>query len=83
MAKNVPGKHYRNGITLVELFQLFPDDATAEKWFVECGWADGIRCAYLARISTTKLNTPLCHIVAGIAENGSRSRQTQSCRLLM
>lgn len=46
MAKNAPGKHYRNGITLVELFQMFPDDETAEKWFVQCRWADGICCAY-------------------------------------
>ena len=35
MAKKAPGKHYRDGITLVELFQMFPDDETAEKWFVE------------------------------------------------
>ena len=26
MAKNAPGKHYRDGITLAELFQCFPDD---------------------------------------------------------
>ena len=46
MAKKAPGKHYRDGITLVELFQMFHDDETAEKWFVECRWADGIHCAY-------------------------------------
>lgn len=46
MAKKAPGKHYRDGITLVELFQMFPDDETAEKWFIENRWADGIRCAY-------------------------------------
>lgn len=46
MAQNAPGKHFRKGITLVELFQLFPDDKTAEQWFVQCRWADGIRCPY-------------------------------------
>ena len=46
MAKRAPGKHYRTGITLVELFQMFPDDATAEKWFVQCRWPDGVCCAY-------------------------------------
>ena len=46
MARNPPGKHYRNGITLVALFQMFPDDATAQQWFVQCRWPDGIRCAY-------------------------------------
>ena len=33
-------------MTLLELFQRFPDDATAEKWFVECRWENGIHCAY-------------------------------------
>lgn len=31
MAKNAPGQHYRKGITLAELFQMFPDDVTAEQ----------------------------------------------------
>ena len=30
-----PGKSYREGISLDKLFQMFPDDATAEKWFVD------------------------------------------------
>ena len=46
MAQNAPGKHYRKGITLVDLFRMFPDDETAEKWFVETRWGYGIRCAY-------------------------------------
>ena len=41
-----PGKYYRTGISLVELFQLFPDDEAAEEWFVACRWPDGVRCAY-------------------------------------
>ena len=44
MAQKGPGKYYREGITLAELFQKFPDDATAEKWFAECRWPDGIEC---------------------------------------
>ena len=46
MANNAPGKHYRKGITLIELFQIFPDDKTAEDWFIENRWRDGIRCPY-------------------------------------
>ncbi|MDE0185227.1 MAG: IS1595 family transposase [Candidatus Poribacteria bacterium] len=46
MAKNAPGKHYRNGITLVELLKRFPDNPTAEKWFIRHRWEHGIRCAY-------------------------------------
>ena len=46
MAQNAPGKHYRKGITLMELLEMFPDDNTAEAWFVKSRWEDGIRCAY-------------------------------------
>lgn len=43
---SAPGKHYRSGITLAELMRRFPDDATAEAWFVAERWPDGIRCAH-------------------------------------
>ena len=39
-----PGRSYRKGLSHREFFRLFPDDATAERWFVEHRWADGIRC---------------------------------------
>ena len=41
-----PGKHFRKGIDLLTLFQMFPDDAAAEKWFVQTRWPDGIRCPH-------------------------------------
>ena len=34
----------QNDLSLIQLFKMFPDDATAEKWFVEKRWPDGIRC---------------------------------------
>ena len=37
-AHNAPGKFYRKGISLPELFRMFPDDATAERWFEEQRW---------------------------------------------
>ena len=46
MAQKAPGKHYRKGLSLIGLFDRFPDDATAENWFVEQRWPDGIRCAH-------------------------------------
>ena len=46
MTQKGPGKHYRNGITLVDLFKMFPDDETAEKWFEESRWPDGVRCPH-------------------------------------
>ena len=39
-----PGKGYRDGITLKEFFQRFPDDATSEQWFIQQRWPTGICC---------------------------------------
>lgn len=46
MAQNTPGRHYGKDISLVKLVEMFPDDATAEDWFVKNRWPDGVRCAY-------------------------------------
>ena len=40
MAQNAPGKHYREGISLIELFERFPNDATAERWFEKQRWGE-------------------------------------------
>jgi transposase-like protein len=45
MSQKGPGKSERKGISLMNLFEMFPDDATAEAWFVQSRWPDGIRCA--------------------------------------
>ena len=39
-----PGKSYRKGMTLMDLFDMFPDNETAERWFVETRWPEGMRC---------------------------------------
>ena len=41
-----PGKAERDGITLPELLQLFPDDSTAAAFFADERWPDGPRCPY-------------------------------------
>ncbi len=44
MARKGPGKAHRKGLSVIELFAKFPDDATAEKWFEEQRWLDGRFC---------------------------------------
>ena len=44
MAKNAPGKHYRQGVTLTEMVRRFPTDEAAEKWFTETRWPAGPTC---------------------------------------
>ena len=58
-----PGKAHREGISLIELFAKFPDDATAEKWFEEVRWRKtGVycpRCGGLDKITVAKNRKPL------------------------
>ena len=37
---------YRTDLPLINLGRMFPDDATAEAWFVKARWPDGVRCAH-------------------------------------
>ena len=46
MAEHAPGKHFRKGLSLPQVFKLFPDDETAEKWYVSQRWPNGVRCPY-------------------------------------
>ena len=61
-----PGKHFRKGITYVELIQMFPDDAAAEAWFIRNRWPDGVRC-------------PKCNS-DNIQERRTRKPQPYRCR---
>ena len=44
MAQKAPGKHYRKGLSIVELTRMFPDDDAAERWFIQQRWPDGVFC---------------------------------------
>ena len=46
MAHEEPGKHFRKGMSLIEVMRMFPDDATAEAWFVKIRWPHGPGCPY-------------------------------------
>ena len=39
-----PGKSHRTGISLLELFDIFPDEASAELWFEEYRWGGNVEC---------------------------------------
>ena len=46
MTRKAPGKAFRKGISLVDLFGMFPDDATAEAWFAKTRWSHGPACPH-------------------------------------
>ena len=53
-----PGKSYRQGISTLELIRMFPDDETAERWFIENRWLNGISCP---RCNSPKVATQTKH----------------------
>ena len=61
-----PGKHYRKGLSLLKFNRLFPDDESAEKWFVEKRWPNGVAC-------------PKCGSL-NIQERKTRKPQPYRCR---
>ena len=48
---SAPGRSERDGLTLSELFRLFPDDAAAERWFVELRWPEGPHCPHCGSVN--------------------------------
>ena len=44
MARKAPGKSHREGITIMQLADMFPDDAAASAWFESLVWPDGRHC---------------------------------------
>ncbi len=41
-----PGRHYREGISLIDLFDMFPDEEAAIKWFEGIVWPEGRVCPH-------------------------------------
>ena len=80
MAHRAPGKSFRKGISLVKLFKMFPDNETAEQWFVETRWPDGIRCAYC---DSENVNTKASHKTMPYRCNACKKRFSVKTNSLM
>ena len=66
MTKSGPGKAYRKGLSLVQLFIIFSDEKTAQKWFEEQRWPQGPYC-------------PQC-VTFNVQSNAKHKTQTHRCR---
>ena len=51
MTHKAPGKAHRKGISLIEIMRKFPDDATAEAWFIKRRWRSGISCPHCGSVN--------------------------------
>ena len=73
MAHKAPGKTSRTGVTLMELFRMFPDDATAEAWFKARRWPKGVRCP---RCQSDNIQTDAKHKTMPYRCRACRSEKT-------
>ena len=54
MSKSGPGKAKREGISLIELAEMFPDEAAATTWFESATWPNGRHCPRCGSVETAK-----------------------------
>lgn len=52
MTRNAPGKAYREGMTLVQLFEMFPTEDAAREWFESVIWPNGRHCPKCGSLRT-------------------------------
>lgn len=53
MTQKAPGRSDRAGISVIQLFQMFPDEATSRKWLEDIRWPDGERsCPHCGSLKT-------------------------------
>lgn len=83
MANSGPGRHDRAGISLIELFRLFPDNATAEQWCIAQRLPDGICCHYCGsenvQTNAKHKTMPFTGAARSSAGSGSASAPARSC----
>ena len=44
MTQKAPGKSHREGLTIVQLMDMFPSEEAATEWFESAVWPDGRKC---------------------------------------
>ena len=52
MAKKAPGKSHREGLTIVQLMDMFPTEEAATAWFESIVWDDGRHCPKCGAVNT-------------------------------
>ena len=52
-----PGRADRQGISLVEFFQRFPDDIAAEAWVEQVRWPNGPACYHCGSVRVSKVKS--------------------------
>lgn len=53
----MPGKHYRKGLSLMELIELLPDEEAAADWFASVRWPNGVACPRCGSLSVADVKS--------------------------
>jgi transposase-like protein len=54
MSQKAPGRSERTGLTVLQLFQMFPDEAASRKWLEDIRWPEGERhCPHCGSLKTS------------------------------
>ena len=58
---NGPGRNHREGMSILDLMDMFPTEESASAWFESQIWPDGRHCPHCGSISTreTKIRKPM------------------------
>ena len=51
MAHKAPGKHYRKGMTLLDVAGMFGDEEKSRAWVAEQRWPDGPYCPHCGSVN--------------------------------
>jgi transposase-like protein len=56
MCKKAPGRNEREGLSVIQLFQMFPDEKSSRNWFEDIRWPDGERhCPHCGSLKTSEV----------------------------
>ena len=55
MAKKASGKAHREGLTIVEMMEMFPTEEAATVWFESVVWEDGCHCPKCGSVETKEV----------------------------
>ena len=79
MAHKAPGKSDREGITMMQLCDMFPTEESARKWFEPAYGQTGSIARNVVALAPMRRAITTCPIGAPIAGATSRSRPGLSC----
>lgn len=55
MTQKAPGKYYREGISILDLMKMFPNEEAATKWFESIVWPNGRCCSKCGHDKTKRV----------------------------